>query len=100
MVIRPPPAWGREMISQTLHHADTLDPAEYWADARRVRQVPDVRRIGVADLKDALREDFDDLGAFRTDVIFLCVIYPIIGLVLARLASHATWHLYRAAGPH
>ena len=46
-----------------------------------------VRRIGVADLWDALAHGLADFEANRTDVIFLCVIYPVIGLVLGRLAS-------------
>ena len=29
----------------------------------------------------------EDFGASRTDVIFLCVIYPLLGLLLARVAS-------------
>jgi len=49
--------------------------------------VPEVRHIGIADLRSALAKGFDDLGAFRTDVVFLCVIYPLIGLLLARMAS-------------
>jgi len=32
-----------------------------------------------------LKRGFDDFGANRTDVIFLCVLYPVLGLVLARL---------------
>jgi uncharacterized membrane protein len=32
-----------------------------------------------------LARGFSDFGAYRTDVIFLCLIYPIIGIVLARL---------------
>ena len=87
MVIRPPPAWGWEMITHALRPSEPLRPAEYWADARRVRTVPEVRRIGFADLESALVKGFEDLGAFRTDVIFLCVIYPLIGLLLTRLAS-------------
>jgi uncharacterized membrane protein len=87
MAIRPPPAWGWEMITNALHPSDPLRPSEYWADARRVRTVPEVRRIGIADLRSALIKGYEDLGAFRTDVIFLCVIYPIIGLLLTRLAS-------------
>jgi uncharacterized membrane protein len=35
---------------------------------------------------DALARGFDDFGGFRTDVIFVCAIYPVIGWVLARLA--------------
>jgi uncharacterized membrane protein len=87
MVIRPPPAWGWEVIMQALRPYEPMRPAKYWADARRVRVVPEVRHIGFNDLKAALVEGFKDLDAFRTDVIFLCVIYPVIGLVLARLAS-------------
>jgi uncharacterized membrane protein len=45
-----------------------------------------VRRIGFADLKDALAKGFDDFAAMPTHAIFLCIIYPVIGLVLARLA--------------
>ena len=48
--------------------------------------LPAVRRIGLADLKEVLLKGLDDFGAYRTDVIFLCIIYPIAGLVLARLA--------------
>src|SRR5207249_10786738 len=42
-------------------------------------------RITLADLRDALSRGVDDFYAFRTDVAFLCVIYPLVGLVLARL---------------
>ena len=48
--------------------------------------LPMIRRIGVADLRDVLARGLDDFGAYRTDVIFLCIIYPVIGLVLARFA--------------
>jgi uncharacterized membrane protein len=45
-----------------------------------------VRRITLADIRDVLASGFDDFLTFRTDVVFLCVMYPVIGLVLARLA--------------
>ena len=48
--------------------------------------LPVIRRIGVTDLRDVLARGLDDFGAYRTDVIFLCIIYPVIGLVLARFA--------------
>lgn len=47
-----------------------------------------VRRITLADLRDSLARGFEDFGAFRTDVVFLCIVYPLAGLVLARLAFH------------
>jgi uncharacterized membrane protein len=47
--------------------------------------LPAVRRIKAADLKDVLRRGFEDFGAYRSDVIFICLIYPLAGLVLAWL---------------
>jgi uncharacterized membrane protein len=47
---------------------------------------PAVARIGSAELREVLAKGYDDFGAYRTDVIFLCVIYPLVGLVLARVA--------------
>jgi uncharacterized membrane protein len=49
--------------------------------------LPAVRRIRAADLKDVLARGFGDFGANRTDVIFLCIFYPLVGLVLQRLAA-------------
>jgi uncharacterized membrane protein len=45
-----------------------------------------VRRIGFADLKDALRRGLDDFAAMPTHAMFLAAIYPIVGLLAARLA--------------
>ncbi|MBV9378538.1 MAG: DUF2189 domain-containing protein [Alphaproteobacteria bacterium] len=47
---------------------------------------PAIRHIGVVDLGRVLARGLDDFAAYRTDVIFLCVLYPVAGLVLARLA--------------
>jgi uncharacterized membrane protein len=50
------------------------------------KAVPEVRRIGLADLKDALGKGVADMAAFRDDVLFIAIIYPVAGLVLARAA--------------
>jgi len=47
--------------------------------------LPVVRKITVADLKEALRKGLDDFWAMPTHVIFLSIIYPLIGILLARL---------------
>jgi uncharacterized membrane protein len=47
---------------------------------------PSIRHIGFADLKDALARGVDDFMVMPTHAMFLCAIYPIIGLLLARLA--------------
>jgi uncharacterized membrane protein len=44
---------------------------------------PVVRKIGLADLKDAVAKGIDDFMAMPTHVIFLAVIYPLVGLFLA-----------------
>lgn len=48
--------------------------------------LPVVRRIGIADLRDALVKGVNDFYAMPTHAMFLCIIYPIVGFVLARLA--------------
>ena len=50
-----------------------------------VAATPTIRRIEVSDLKEALRRGFEDFGAYRTDVLFICLIYPLAGLVLSQL---------------
>jgi uncharacterized membrane protein len=47
--------------------------------------LPAVRRIKAADLKDVLMKGLEDFGAYRSDVIFICLIYPLVGLALAWL---------------
>ena len=44
---------------------------------------PAVYRIGISDLHDALRLGWEDFKAVPSPAIVLCVIYPILGLVLA-----------------
>jgi uncharacterized membrane protein len=53
------------------------------AESNRVR--PTVRIIGLRDLKDALARGIADFSAMPTHAVFLCLIYPIVGLLLARL---------------
>ena len=45
-----------------------------------------VRKIRLSDLLDALRLGWEDFKAIPTHAVVLCVIYPVIGLVLFRLA--------------
>ena len=48
--------------------------------------MPAVRHLAVRDLREVLRKGIEDFGACRTDVAFLCVFYPIIGILLAWVA--------------
>jgi uncharacterized membrane protein len=45
---------------------------------------PIIRTIGLSDLHDALRLGWEDFKAVPSHAIILCVIYPVLGLMLAR----------------
>jgi uncharacterized membrane protein len=84
MQIRNPIEWGYDQIRLTALAVGSAGRAVRGA-AEEGRAPPTVRRIAVADLRDVLARGFDDFGVSRGDVIFLCIIYPIVGLLLARL---------------
>src|ERR1700684_4355660 len=46
---------------------------------------PIIRTISLSDLSDALRLGWEDFKAVPSHAIILCVIYPVLGLVLARM---------------
>lgn len=46
-----------------------------------------IRRIGMADLFDALRKGFDDFMVKPSHVAFIIVIYPLVGVILAAWTS-------------
>ncbi len=48
---------------------------------------PAIRRIHLNDLVDALREGYADFRANPTHLIFLGLVYPVMGLVFGRMAS-------------
>jgi uncharacterized membrane protein len=82
-MIRTPPGWGADLLTNAYHSITIVGP-----DAvARASTTPAVRRIHLADLKWALARGMEDFAASRTDVIFLCVVYPLLGLLLARLAA-------------
>ena len=86
MTIRNPIEWATDQLKLAGLAVGSASRAGVGAEQDLEAALPEVRRIGVDDLKEALARGFDDFAAYRTDVIFLCVIYPVIGLVLARLA--------------
>ena len=82
-MIRTPPGWGADMLTQAYQSMTTTS-----AERLAKPQAPAVvRRIGLADLRWALARGMEDFGGARTDIIFLCLIYPLLGLLLARVAS-------------
>jgi uncharacterized membrane protein len=81
MHIRNPIEWLFGQADLATANMGAAQPAEYWA-AKPLR-APTVREISTDDLKQSLKLGLKDFAAARTDVAFLCLIYPVIGLFLA-----------------
>ena len=95
-MIRTPPGWGADVLT----HAYQSIIATRRGPRADTPSTVNVRHIELADLRWALTRGMEDFGASRTDVIFLCVVYPLIGLSLARWrpATTATVDLPLASG--
>jgi uncharacterized membrane protein len=86
MTIRNPIEWGTAQFQAGSRSVGSGSHAIYHKDEDLNSLVPAICRINTQDLRDVLSKGLADFGACRTDVIFLCIIYPILGVVLARAA--------------
>jgi len=60
-----------------------------------------IRRVGTVDLIDALKKGWQDFSAMPSHALFLCVMYPVIGILLAGLTlgyALLPWFYPLAAG--
>lgn len=48
---------------------------------------PAIRRIGLHDVTTALARGIADFKAIPTQLVFLCLLYPVVGLIAARAAT-------------
>ena len=87
MAIRNPVEWGADQFRQTMFGIESVNRGIVPSASVGHMAQPIVRRIKVADLKDVLAGGFRDFGAQRTDVVFLCAFYPVIGLLFASMAA-------------
>ena len=75
----------------TINSAYALDPRERAAHGdlrvRWDRKAITVRRIKVSDLTGSLSDGLADFMARPTHMIFLCIIYPIAGLLIAAASA-------------
>jgi uncharacterized membrane protein len=83
--IRNPIEWGWDQITLAALTVGSLGRSLGGDEESRDAPLPVVCRIKAADLRDVLIKGLGDFGAYRTDVIFLCLIYPVVGIVLAWL---------------
>jgi uncharacterized membrane protein len=84
--IRNPAEWGVDQLSAANQAVGRVGHALRRPADSRGAPLPAVRRIGLADLKDVLARGLADFAAYRSDVLFICIIYPLAGLILASLA--------------
>lgn len=60
-----------------------------YAGANGALEYPDIRRISMSDLTDALRTGVEDFMEKPTHLVFIGIIYPLVGVVLATWTSGA-----------
>ncbi|MGE5538862.1 MAG: DUF2189 domain-containing protein [Gemmatimonas sp.] len=81
--IRNPLEWGWDNMKVAAHGVGAASHTIHHANVGPIT----VRRITAQDIAESLRRGFRDFMAYRTDVVVLCLIYPIAGLVLARATA-------------
>ena len=84
MSIRNPVEWGADQARMTTLAVKWASHAFLHTEVDSNISQPEVRRITVSDLREVLIKGVNDFATYRTDVIFICFIYPLAGLVLAR----------------
>jgi uncharacterized membrane protein len=81
--IRNPFEMAVEQFTSVVSDTADVDPTVL---ARPDLRPLAIRRITARDLGDALRQGFSDFAAARDDLLFVGLVYPIAGLLLAGLA--------------
>ena len=86
MTIRNPIEWSADQVKLAAHIIEDASHTIYHPGENIEALRPAVHRLETSDLKEALTKGFADFGAYRSDVVFLCLLYPIIGVVIERAA--------------
>jgi uncharacterized membrane protein len=86
MTIRNPIEWSGAQFVSAAHAAGSIKRSLDHMHDTAHSPAPSVRRISNHDVWESLRQGFADFQAYRSDVLFLCATYALVGLVMARLA--------------
>ena len=89
MTIRNPIEWTGAQFVSAAHALSSAHHSLQHVQDTIHSPAPTVRHIRLADLGDALRKGFEDFKAYRSDVLFVGIIYALVGLVLARVIFRA-----------
>jgi uncharacterized membrane protein len=85
MTIRNPIEWSGAQIVGTAKALSSVGHSLHHVQDTIHSPVPTIRHIRVSDIKDAIKQGFEDFEAYRSDVVMLCVVYAVVGLILVRL---------------
>ena len=83
--IRNPIEWSGAALVQMGRNFGTALNALQGEQVHAHVTAPVIHKITVTDLFVALRKGCEDFAAYRTDVVVLCLVYVVAGLVIARL---------------
>ena len=86
MTIRNPIEWSGAQLVSAAHAAERFHRSLHHISETIHSPMPVIRRIGTQDVWRSLGQGVADFEAYRSDVIFLCATYALVGLVIARLA--------------
>ncbi len=84
--IRNPIEWLSDQVKGAVQAARVAGSAVRGTEVGVDAPLPAVRRITFADLREVLAKGLDDFLALRTDVAFICIVYPVAGLILSSFA--------------
>src|SRR5580698_414180 len=86
MTVRNPIEWSGAQIVSAAHAASRFHDSLHHIQDTIHSPMPAVRRITTDDVWKSLGQGFSDFEAYRSDVLFLCAFYAVVGLVLFRLS--------------
>lgn len=87
--IRNPVQWTSDQLKHAVHAAESVGHSIRGSGIDAAHPQPVVRQISVDNIREALSKGLDDFRTFRTDVVFICIVYPLAGLAMAWFAFHA-----------
>ena len=77
--IRNPIEWSGAQLASAAHAAEAVGRSVDHMRQTAHSPAPAIRKISNADVWQSLREGFVDFEAYRSDVIFLCATYALVG---------------------
>jgi uncharacterized membrane protein len=84
--IRSPLEWTGSQVMHAVHGVAWFGRSMGHAAATLHSPAPAVKRIQLADLAEVLEKGLSDFAAYRSDVFFLLFFYPVLNLLMARVA--------------